>query len=238
MSKRLRYGLALARVVAWGLALPALQYGLFRLFLEFRGVRIPADRVGYASLGLLVAPLLLGLFLVGPRLRGVMQYQNLTRIWVWIAVGAGCLSGILLGNLCSRIVNSLFLNDSSLQVLGETRLHPMEFSFPSMSDSLFPWFVIVFVPILEEIWYRELTLTRALKVLSPFSAVTLTALLFAMAHMFSSPDVHHYLALASGIFPTGLVLGLLRARYGLAAAMLGHSLQNALGLYVGTFPFP
>jgi len=86
-----------------------------------------------------------------------------------------------------------------------------------------PWIFLMLTglltPFLEEAYYRGILLPFLLKFVSPVSAITFQALLFAFSHQLRALPF---------MLIIGVALGILCWRFGLGAAILAHSIYNSL----------
>lgn len=128
-----------------------------------------------------------------------------------------------------------------IEKLGLPEIHYLtpfaQLSAPDASLLLF--LAALLAPVLEEIWYREITWKEALNGLHPVLANLLISLIFTISHFGLFYERNALLIGFSGIFITSIILGILRLSYGLLAAILVHSIINIFWLKVHlNFPSP
>ena len=145
----------------------------------------------------------------------------------WVLVGAASL--ILLGFLAAALRSMLGVEAESPQTIVEAAAEVSG----TVTMAAVVIVVVIIGPVAEELLYRGLTLQTALQGgRSPVIAVTISAVVFTVAHL-ADPSLYSAAgAVTLGVlFAFGLFLGVLRVRTGnLGASIFAHSGFNLMAL--------
>jgi membrane protease YdiL (CAAX protease family) len=102
---------------------------------------------------------------------------------------------------------------------------------PAASQTTMFFLAVILAPVFEEIWYRELTLKEAMKGLNKAFACILSSLLFVIPHFNLFTEWKPFLIAFPGFFFMGLVLSILRLKFGLLFAVISHSVNNLFNVH-------
>jgi membrane protease YdiL (CAAX protease family) len=215
-GRRLRVFKAIIRTLLVGLLIPG--------FLIAAVLIVPPDYVRLTF----ILPVLLAFFLIRKDFKSRLIIKDRVSVLTVSAVVIGPAAAVLCTYYASQYLTRLIQN----LALPELPF-PLPFSeIPAASRTTLFFLAVILAPIVEEIWYRELTLKEALKGLNKVFACILSSILFALPHFSLFNDWKPFLIALPGYFFMGLVLSMLRLTYGLLFAVVSHSGNNLFNVFI------
>jgi membrane protease YdiL (CAAX protease family) len=205
-----------------GLLLPITQTTLFKFLSRYESIN---QFTVYIVIGAIVLLMSLLFKLQGQLLN--IKSPAIRPNFILIML-SGVAVSILVGDLFSKL--SVYIFNLFFENIEFSHAFHPNVDIRLTNPILFPWLVMLIVPVLEEIWYRVLVLNPLLKVCGKASAILVTSVLFTLSHTINVVDLISLSRVAPAHFIAGIVLCIIRLECGLIWAIAAHLIQNAPGI--------